>query len=385
QPLKDMIIFRSGPHASAYVKGTDFSDNARAVFEYMLSVGLNKKYELVWLVKNPEDYQNVADENENVRFLSFDWSVTENKAKRNEYYEALCLAKYIFFTDAYGFCRNARKDQIRIQLWHGCGFKTRVNFVRCENRYEFMPVISDKYADIHQRIYGLREDQVLVTGYPKEDYIYHPLDNWRELLGIKKASKYIFWLPTFRKTDVANLSEIDMYKLSGDTGLPVVKNIEDLEELDKYLQERDIVLILKLHPFQDSSLIKIGKCTNIVFIDNNALVKNDIQINEILGYADALISDYSSVAIDYLMLDRPIAFAIEDIGEYENARGFVFEPIRDWLPGVEVMTFEDFWNFIVEIAEGKDSSKDKRKRILDQLHKFRDDKSCERLVKVLGI
>ena len=36
-----MILFRSGPHASAYIKGMDFSDNARALFEYMIQYQMN--------------------------------------------------------------------------------------------------------------------------------------------------------------------------------------------------------------------------------------------------------------------------------------------------------------------------------------------------------
>lgn len=384
-PLKNIILFRSGPHASAYIKGTDFSDNARAVFEYMLSVGLNEKYELVWLVKNPDEFKHIEDNYPGARFLSFDWSVSDVPQNRDAYYEALCLSKYIFFTDAYGFCRNARKDQIRIQLWHGCGFKTRVNFVRCEDRYEYMPVISPVYAEIHKKIYGLRDDQILITGYPKEDTIFHPRRDWKELLGIKEARKYIFWLPTFRKTDVNNLAEVDMYQLSGETGLPIAKNINDLSKLDEYLRAQDMFLVLKLHPFQDRSLINIPDCSNIVFIDNESLVNNDIQINEILGFADALISDYSSVAVDYLLLDRPIAFLIDDIQEYENKRGFVFEPIREWLPGVEIKTFSELYDFIVEISKDIDSSMEKRRSISKQMHSFKDDQSCKRLIEALGI
>ena len=385
EPLKNIVIFRSGPHASAYIKGTDFSDNARALFEYALSVGLNLKYELVWLVKNPDDHRQVAEANKNVKFISFDWSVSDNEQERDEYYNALCTAKYIFFTDAYGFCRNAREDQVRIQLWHGCGFKTRVNFVRCEHRYEFMPVISDKYAEIHKKIYGLRDDQVLVTGYPKDDLVFHPRVNWKELLGIKDARKYILWLPTFRKTDVSNLANVDMYKLAGETGLPLIKKLEDLHKLNDYLEANDVVMVIKLHPFQDSSLIYAGNCSNIIMLDNSKLVEKDIQINEILGFADGLISDYSSVAIDYLLLDRPIAFALEDLEEYEKARGFVFEPIREWLPGIEVVTFEELWDFVAEIVDGCDSSKEKRQRITKELHKYFDDKSSQRLIKALGI
>ena len=36
---------------------------------------------------------------------------------RELYYKTLCLAKYFFFTDAYGFVRNCRPDQVRVQLF----------------------------------------------------------------------------------------------------------------------------------------------------------------------------------------------------------------------------------------------------------------------------
>ena len=133
QDLENIILFRSGPHGSSYVHGMDFSDNARALFEYMLCHDYNKKYRLVWLVKNPDEF-SAHQGVENVEFLSFDWSKSEEPEKRDAYYRALCLAKYIFMTDAYGFARNCCSDQIRVQLWHGCGFKTRVNFVRCEKK-----------------------------------------------------------------------------------------------------------------------------------------------------------------------------------------------------------------------------------------------------------
>lgn len=382
-PLKNIILFRSGPHASSYVKGMDFADNARALFEYMLERGLNEKYEFVWLVKNPDEFEKYQGI-KNVKFLSFDWSLSESKEERDSYYHALCLAKYIFFTDAYGFARNCRKDQTRIQLWHGCGFKTRVNFVRCEKRYEYTTVISDVYSKIHQDIYGLREDQILVTGYAKQDWLFHPAKDWKDKLGIPNAQKYIFWLPTFRsaKEQLQNLNE---YELDGQTGLPVVSTYEMLAYLDRLLKEYNTVLVLKLHPFQDRK--KIGKIDteNIVMLDNGQLAECDVQINQLLGHADALISDYSSAAVDYMLLDRPIAFTLDDVEEYRKSRGFVFGNIKDWLPGMELLSFEDMSRFIKEVGEDIDTTKEKRKTLIAKMHKYRDDSNCKRIVEALRI
>lgn len=381
--LEDIIIFRSGPHASSYVKGMDFSDNTRALFEYMLVKDYNSKYKLIWLVKNPDDFANYANI-PNVEFLSFNWSVSENRQERDRYYQALCLAKYIFFTDAYGFARNCRKDQIRVQLWHGCGFKTRVNFIRCEKRYEYTTVISDLYSKIHQEIYGLREDQMLVTGYAKEDWLFSPVTDFTEVLSLPKAMKYIFWLPTFRmaKKELAALNE---YELDNQTGIPIIDTFDKCRILDKLLQEKKIVLVIKLHPFQDRSKISAVNCTNIVLLDNDELFQRDIQINRLLGCADALISDYSSAAVDYMVLDRPIAFTLDDVDEYESSRGFVFENIRDWLPGKKIYTFEDFCQFMKEIYKGEDSTRAVRRNLMQKMHKYGDNRNCERIIGALGI
>lgn len=383
-PLKNIIIFRSGPHASSYVQGMDFADNARAVFEYMLSNKLNNKYKLVWIVKNPKEFSSYAD-CENVEFISWDWAYGEDREKQEIYFNRLFLAKYVFFTDAYGFARNCRKNQVRVQLWHGCGFKTRVNFVPCEHRYEYNIVIGDEYKKIHANIYGLRNDQVLITGYPKADWLFHLISEERLLrLGIPKSGKYIFWLPTFRNAK-KQLSQLNENTLSSDNGMPILNNIVKLAKLNDILNKANIVMIIKLHPFQSMESIHLDNLSNIVLLTNEKLVKEDVQINQLLGWADALVSDYSSVAVDYLILDRPIAFTMDDVEEYSASRGFVFDNIHDWLPGKELYSAEDFYEFIKEIAVNDDSAREKRKVIRKKMHTYYDDKSSERLLNILGI
>lgn len=381
--LKNIIIFRSGPHASSYIKGMDFADNAKALFEYVLKIGLNNRYEVVWFVKNPLEFERYRIY-KNVKFISFDWAVSGDRTECDAYYRALCLAKYIFFTDAYGFTRNCRYDQVRVQLWHGCGFKTRVNFVRCENRYEYMTVISDVYADIHTDIYGLRRDQIIVTGYAKQDWLFHPCEDDMEKLHIPKADKYIFWLPTFRSTE-QKLEQLNEYDMKSETGLPIVDTKDKLYTLNMLLAEKNIILVVKLHPFQDRMAVHCENCTNIHLIENEELAQQDIPINRLLGQADALISDYSSAAVDFMLLDRPIAFMLEDLEAYGRSRGFIFENIREWLPGKELFSFDDVCIFAEEIGKGSDVSAGKRRILKDKLHKYCDDRNCQRILEVLGI
>ncbi|MBQ5849698.1 MAG: CDP-glycerol glycerophosphotransferase family protein, partial [Lachnospiraceae bacterium] len=382
--LENKIIFRSGPHLSSYLPGMDFSDNAKALFEYMLKNNYNEKYELIWFVKNPDEYQEYTA-NKNVSFIALKWSVSDEKEKRDAYYRALCLAKYIFFTDAYGIARNCRADQIRVQLWHGCGFKTRLNFSPCSKRYEYMTVTSELYADIHSKVFGLQRSQLLITGCAKEDWLFQTeeMDYFKEL-HIPNADKYIFWLPTYRKADDV-LAQRNGYELNQETGLPIVDTQEKVKLLNTFLAEKGIVLVIKLHPYQNREKIVLDSCSNIILLDNGQLNQLGIHINHLLGRADALISDYSSAAVDYLLLDRPIAFMLDDVEEYESSRGFVFDNIRDWLPGEEIFSFDDLLIYLEDIAEGKDSSRKKRHVLTKRMHANCDGNNCRRIVEALGI
>lgn len=383
--LKNIIVFRSGPHESEYVKGMDFSDNARALFEYMLSVGLNNKYELIWIVNYPDEYNKKYKCFKNVKFISWNDAISDNMNKRDEYHRILYHARFFFFTDAYGFCKNARKDQIRVQLWHGCGFKTRVNFAPCEHRYEYNTVIGEIYKEIHKNIYGLREEQVIITGYPKEDWLFEKHgDDYIKKFDLPKAKKYIFWLPTFRSTG-EKLAELDLYNLDSRTGLPIINTYEQLNDINRLLKEKDLVLIVKLHPFQDQKVVNLLNESNIVAITNNQLYENDVQINQLLTISDALISDYSSVAVDYMQLDRPIAFTLEDLEEYKDSRGFVFDNIQNWLPGYKITNIDDLKTFIYEIADDLDSSSDIRHELFSKMHRYNDNKSSKRICDYFGI
>lgn len=383
-PLENIIIFRSGAGSSRYIPGADFGDNARALFEYMLAKEYDRQYLFVWLVKEPQRYEDKY-RNKNVKFLSYEGATSIEEQKRAQYYRYLCLAKYIFFTESAVFCRNAREDQVRVQLWHGCGFKTlkRALVGRDEYKYEYMTVVSRLYAKLHVDEFGLREEQLLVTGYPKDDLLYHPVNGWREKFDIPVAEKYVFWLPTWRTTALPD--EVQGSITNRATGLPILETADELDRLNDIMRELNVVLVIKLHPWQERRTLAQWELSNIVLIENEDMAKEDVQISELLGHASALISDYSSVAVDFTLLDRPIAFTLDDQELYEEDRGFLWTDIREWLPGVELFEFDDMVKFVKEVAEGMDSYCEKRRRLNGLFHDYDDDRNSWRVMKALGI
>ena len=383
-PLKNIILFRGGNPSSTYVKGEDLSDNVRALLEYMLEENLDVKYQLVCLVNYPKDYTD-RYKGHNVSFMAYTGATSNNKIERDAYYEVLCLASYIFATHTMIFARNARKDQTRVQLWHGCGFKLNhiAEAMRDENKYEYMTVTSKMYARLHAKDMGLRDNQILVTGLPKEDFLFRPMQDWKERFNIPHAKIYVFWLPTWRESHFAGQPTETTLNIA--TGLPIFSTFKSLDELNKKLCNINTVLIIKPHPMQKDLNISCDKFTNILMLHNNALANQCVFINELLGYADALISDYSSVAVDYMLLDRPIAFTLDDCAEYTVSRGFHWSNIRQWLPGEELFTTEDFFRFITDVYNGKDNSQAKRHALMPYFHSFADGNNSQRVLNALGI
>ena len=57
-----------------------------------------------------------------------------------------------------------------------------------------------------------------------------------------------------------------------------------------------------------------------------------------------LITDYSSVYVDYLLLDRPIVFSCPDLEKYKKDRGFVVEDPSLLMPGTLVRNQKELIN-----------------------------------------
>ena len=74
--------------------------------------------------------------------------------------------------------------------------------------------------------------------------------------------------------------------------------------------------------------------------------KFNIQLYSLLGSVDILLTDFSSIYIDYLLLNRPIGFVAADFYEYSNSRGFVFDNPNDYMPGAKISSLKELKTFL---------------------------------------
>lgn len=372
-PLKEVLVFQSD---------TDYTDNAKVLFEYLLKHKYNQKYKLVWAVRDVDKYK-FLEQYDNVKVFSYLWNTSACFKETLTYYYYLSVAKMFLVTHNFFWLRNRRPGQKIINLWHGCGYKRSKSGRKNVNDFDYTMVTGPIYRDVQADYFGCDRKKVVVTGLPKDDLLFRRSGkDIAGLLHIKRCGKYVVWMPTFRNSDRPGLNE---HTIACETGLPIVYTEQELEELNRLLADRDMMLIIKLHQYQRESVITKSRYSNIVIVNSEYMEKAGIHIYTVLADSDALITDYSSTAVDYMLCDKPMAFALDDYEEFHKGRNFLFDDIKEYLPGSHLYTFDDLKRFLLEIADGLDSTAEFRRRLMPQFHAWQDANSCKRVVDFLKL
>lgn len=370
---KNLIIMESND---------DFTDNTQALYQYMQKNGYLKKYKVVWLADNPNELRRKEDV----------FAIYKRKDKLNlalDFYMATC--KYYIYSHSNEFSvkgYSSRKNQVVFNLWHGVPYKNNkvgnLNFLRV-NYDNFLS--TGKYCTkTLAKFLNAPEKIAVELGYPRLDYFFSDLTEVRQKFEKKfKFSLYnkiILWMPTFRKSNLKNISEDYM---QNKTGLPIFETKNQLFEFNKFLEYKNILFVLKIHPLQADLPIFQTKFSNIIILKNEDLQDMNVQPYQFIPITDALISDYSSVAIDYIVLDKPLVYTLDDYADYAKSRGFIVDNVLDYMPGYHVYNVEDMEKSISEIAEGKDVYKEQRNKLLPVMHKYPNGGASKRILDYLDI
>ena len=353
-----LILFESVP---------DFTDNTRAVYEYLLTTGLNRTYRFVWITEDTGLRQNRPEDN--VYFIPMNaWMHPEI---RDEIWgktaAMLSSNRRIFWRPAPG--------QISLFLTHGSPLKASPDY-NYYNNYSYVLAQSEWLKSYVAYENETDPERLKVLGIPRNDDLFHP-DNALEKMEMDGFHRVIVWLPTYRKhahTDWASNMEPD-----SDLGIPVLKTVADAERLNQFLRERNLLLVMKPHPQQDTSGLHAASLSNFRIIRDRDLETRQVRLYQLLGAADAMVTDYSSVYYDYLLTDRPIGLTTDDFEQYENKRGFVYANPYDVLKGHRIAEESGFEAFLEDVADGRDPYGEERRRICRLTNDFRDDQSAKRV------
>lgn len=302
------------------------------------------------------------------------------------YYGA--TAGYFFYShNSAGLNRYRCRGQIVVNLWHGCGYKdAERGKKKCSNGpdFDYALVPGPVFVETKSRLWNCEADRLPMLGYPRYDWMLHPSMSSREILEKLfgwRGRKAVLWMPTFRKSDLGGCAENE---IELPCQLPSINNDEELKQIDHYLEEWEMLLIIKKHPLQTGWNQDTEKFKNIRYITEELLEEKQIKLYELIGITDGLISDYSSVAVDYLLLDRPLGYVLADYDIYREKRGFVFENPLEYMPGEKIYNAGDMMNYLRNLSDGTDDFRQERARMLLKMHN-KTENYCKRLADYLQL
>ena len=159
--------------------------------------------------------------------------------------------------------------------------------------------------------FGASENQIKITGLPRYDAFFRTeagmaIDQHEELKQKMAAARaggarrLIFYAPTFRRGQAA------------DSPLRQL----NLPALDQFLADRNDFLFISLHPkFSTANWRPDGELKRVFFINP------DFDKYPLLPNFDLVITDYSSICLEFLLLDKPTIFYVYDLDDYRHNPG----------------------------------------------------------------
>lgn len=315
----------------------DFTGNAKSLYNYMKNK-YNDKMNLVWIVQTKEKEEELSKKSIN--------AITIGTEEFKKYIKTTDL----FFTTHCNLTGDITKKSIYVELWHGISSK-KIGFMMnniskkdfewyktLSKKIDYMIVPSEFWKIIFAARFNLDLNQILTIGYPKLDSIKdkNAKKNLEKVLNCKldKYNKIIFYTPTFRKGCGRKDSNF------GGNIINLKKYKE--KELEEYLKSKNYLLCIKKHPSEESDFLNnLENSENIKLIEEKRLDKLNFDIYNILDASDVLITDYSSLGIEYLFLNKNVIYIDTDKDDYMNNRGICYENFNFWSSNTAIDNISD--------------------------------------------
>lgn len=334
---KNVIILESHP---------DISGNSLEVFEKLINENVNEQYKIYWVIKERKKYPQLK--NKNVSFVPLLPKSFIEKIRKKI---IMMSAKLIISENR--VIRKENPKTVLIHLHHGTILKN-VRGIFNLKEYDCILCPSYELIDLYTDVFNVSEDQIVVNGYPRSDLLFKNT-NTLSNLGFDEFSKVVLWMPTFRQHK--DRERIDSHQMLP-YGIPIVYSEEELLQLNKFLSENKMLLIIKVHPAQDVSSVEWNNLSNITLLFNEDLDKQNIKLYEFIKDTDALLTDYSSIYYDYLLLNKPIALTIDDIKNYNI--GFVYNDLNEYLIGEKIKDLPSLKRYLIDVKNEIDPLQEKR-------------------------
>ncbi len=288
---------------------------------------------------------------------------------------AYLRAEAVFFTHGlYGSPPCRRKPVVNV--WHGDGPKdirpARAVGARIASTY--FVGSSRTFSAFQADALGVPPERLLLTGNPRTDQLWAPAQT-SALARLGIVGDFVVWMPTFRHARAVGA----VRTRAGRDGRAGDGCADDLAPLLSELNARRIQLVVKPHPMDADRRRGSGTVT----VTDEDLARAGVTLYGLLGKSRALVTDYSSVWVDYLLLDRPIAFLVPDRDRYD--RELFPSDVLDWVPGEVVDgAASPFAEFVADLDAAGALGAEKRAEVIERIGLNRTRRAADELLDELS-
>lgn len=312
--------------------GRNYGDSPKIIFDSMRSDPDFKDFKYVWAFADPDKF-DVPEGTEKVSLNSLKY-----------FYKAIQSGVWVCNVNVERGLMFKPKNTIFLNTSHGGQFKIDGNAQKNRNDYDYSDV--DMYCsfsqfdeDINVRDFNVRREASVICGVPRDDELYRvtpeKIEAARRKLGIPDGKKVILYAPTWRDSSDGG----DSYAIAPPMDIAYWR-----EKLSN-----EYVLLFRAHHLTTKSM----DITYDEFVIDGSQEQN---VNIVLIASDILITDYSSIAYDFSILERPIVDFAYDYEEYKAMRG-LNEDLEVMFPGSVFATQEEVIDHILVMDAAEEKKK----------------------------
>lgn len=389
---KNAIMFM--PHHNCLYDGYDImnydSDNVLCLLNYVLHSRQYKHLKLCVVYhdecKRDQYYSYCQNLHDSIEFVYY--------KDRLGMVKSIISSKIIFVDNIYDRFRYKSNNQKIVCLgYYLAPYKD--DYYRIENldrkgmlmtyiksinkEFDYHITTSDLSSKLISNDTFIYKHKFLSLGFPRNDIFYNKLLRYRKLIcsTLNINPRYIIcYAPTHRdyenKNNNSSSTKLRKRTLFGFT------DHDDDNKIERLLEKLDAVIIAKVHPIQERSILN-NYTNGRIFYYSEIKSKMNVNLQQLLYSSDLLITDYSSTFYDYLNLDRPIVYYTYDAAEYVSSRSFCINPITPFTAGETALTIEELVVTIENVLMNGDPSEKKRRYIRESFIKYMDGNSSERI------
>ncbi|WP_058119568.1 CDP-glycerol glycerophosphotransferase family protein [Photobacterium kishitanii] len=317
-----------------------FNDNGK--YFYLLSNETINKKRIIWIAKSVQ----IRDEIKKKGFeVYYKW-------EPRGIFHSLTAKYYIYTFNVSDINLWTFGNTVKINLWHGIPIKhiefmakngssryiynelnilSRIFALYIYVRPDYFISTSKSMSEYYKKAFRLNDKtKIYEFGMPRCDMFFFSKEKLKkhiisydvELYNtcyklIPKFEKTFIYMPTWRDYDFLESS------------------ILNLDELNDYLKKNNFLFFLKLHP-----ATKIPNHFHYNY-SNIQIMKSGIDIYPIIPFIDTLITDYSSIYYDFVLINKEVILFPFDYNNYmASDRGFIFDYDID-MPGCKCYSLNE--------------------------------------------